>query len=40
METLEIEQKARSEVDQEVLALRGRVLGLEESNGRLLEKVT
>ena len=35
-----MEQKARSEVDQEVLVLQGQVLGLEESNARLLEKVT
>ena len=40
LETLEMEQKARSEVDQEVLALRGQVLGAEESNTWLLEKVT
>ena len=35
-----MEQKARSETDQEVLVLRGQVLGVEESNARLLEKVT
>ena len=40
METLETERKARSEVDREVLVLRGQVLGAEESNARLLEKVT
>ena len=40
MVALETEQKARLEVDQEVLTLRGRVLGTEESNARLLEKVT
>ena len=40
LEALEMEQKAQSEVDQEVLVLQGRVLGLEESNAQLLEKVT
>ena len=40
METLETEQKAQSEVDQEVLTVRGQVFGVEESNARLLEKVT
>ena len=40
LEALESEQKARSEVDQEVLALRGRVLGTEEANTRLREQVT
>ena len=35
-----MEGKAQSEVDQEVLVLRGQVLGAEESNARLLEKVT
>ena len=29
---LEMERKARSEADQEVLALRGRVMGMEEAN--------
>ena len=37
---LELERKARSEVDQEVLALWGRVLGMEEANARLHEQVT
>ena len=37
---LESEQKARSVVDQEVLALRGRVLGTGELNSRLREQVT
>ena len=32
---LESECKARSETDQEVLALRGRVIGTEEANARL-----
>ena len=40
LEALESERKARSKVDQEVLALRGQVLGMEESNARLCEKVT
>jgi len=34
LEALEMEQKARSETDQEVLVLRGQVLGVEESNAR------
>jgi len=38
--TLASEQKARSKVDQEVLALRGWVLGTEEANTRLHEQVT
>ena len=33
------EQKARSEADPEVLALRGRVMGTEEANARLREQV-
>ena len=37
---LESEQKARSEADQEVLTLRGRVMGTEEVNARLREQVT
>ena len=32
LEALELEWKVRSDVDQEVLALRGRALGLEESS--------
>ena len=40
LETLETERKARSEADREVLVLRGQVLRVEESNARLLEKVT
>ena len=47
LETLEVEQstlaserKARSEADQEVLALRGRVMGTGEANARLCEQVT
>ena len=37
---LESERKARSEADQEVLALRGWVMGTEEVKGRLREQVT
>ena len=33
-------RKAQSAVDQEVLALQGQVLGMEESNARLHEQVT
>ena len=40
LEALERERWAWSEADQEVLTLRGQVLGAEESNARLLEKVT
>ena len=40
LEALEAEQKARSDAEQEVVALRGRMLGAEESNTRLLERVT
>ena len=40
LDALEMEQKAQSEVDREVLALWGQVLGAKESNARLLEKVT
>ena len=36
---LESERKARSEADQEVLALRGRVMGTEEVSARLSEQV-
>ena len=35
-----MERKAQSEAEQEVVTLRGWVLGVEESNARLLEKVT
>ena len=38
-EALETERKAWLEADREVLALRGQVLGVEESNARLLEKL-
>ena len=37
--TPESEQKARSEADQEVLVLRGWVMGTEEASARLREKV-
>ena len=40
LEALETERKAWSKVEQEVVTLRGQVLGAEESNARLLEKVT
>ena len=34
---LEAERKARSEADQEVLALRGQVMGTEDASARLRE---
>ena len=37
---LESQRKARSEADQEVLALRGRVMGTEEANAWLRKQVT
>ena len=37
LEALEMERKARSEADQEVLALWGWALGLEETNAQLRE---
>jgi len=40
LDALEMKQKVQSEVDREVLALRGQVLGVEESNARLLKRVT
>ena len=40
LEALEVERKARSDAEQELVALRGQVLGAEESNARLLERVT
>ena len=36
---LESERKARSEGDQEVLVLWGRVMGMQEANARLCEQV-
>ena len=40
LEVLEAEQKAWSDAEQEVIVLRGQMLGAEESNTRLLERVT
>jgi len=40
LEALEEERKAQSDAEQEVVALRGQMLGVEESNARLLERVT
>ena len=40
LEALKAERKARSDAEQEVVMLRGQVLGAEESNARLLKKVT
>jgi len=40
LEALEVERKARSDAEQEVVSLQGQVLGAEESNARLHEKVT
>jgi len=40
LEALEMERKARSEAEQEVVTLWGQLLGVEELNARLLEKVT
>ena len=40
LEALETERKAQSEAEPEVVTLQGKVLGAEESNARLLEKVT
>ena len=40
LEALESEWKARSEVNQEVLTLRGWVLGTKELNAQLREQVT
>ena len=40
LEALEAEQKARSNTEWEVVALRGQMLRAEESNTRLLERVT
>ena len=36
---LQVERKARSEADQEVLTLRGRVMGTEDASARLREQV-
>jgi len=40
LEALEVEWRARSDAKQEVVALHGQMLGAEESNARLVEKVT
>lgn len=40
LEALEVEQKARSDTEQEVVALWGQVLEAKESNALLLKKVT
>ena len=40
LEALEAERKTRSDAEQEVVALHGQMLGAEESNTRLLERVT
>ena len=40
LEALEVEQKARSNAEQEVVVLWGQMLGVEESNALLLERVT
>ena len=40
LEALEAEREARSDAEQEVVALRGQMLGAEESNAQLLERVT
>ena len=40
MEALEAERKAQSDAEQKVIALRGQMLGAEESNARLLKRVT
>ena len=40
MEALEAERKAQSDTEQEVVALWGKMLGIEESNARLLKRVT
>jgi len=40
LEALEVEWKAQSDTEQEVVALWGQMLRVEESNTRLLERVT
>ena len=40
LEALEVERKARSDTEREVVALRGQMLRAEESNTLLLERVT
>ena len=40
LEAIEAERKAKSDAEQEVVALQGQMLRAEESNTRLLERVT
>ena len=40
LEALEVERKARPDAERDVVTLRGQMLGAEESNIRLLERVT
>ena len=40
LEALEVEWKSRSDTEQEVVGLWGQMLRVEESNARLLERVT
>ena len=40
LEALEAERKARSDAEWEVIVLRGQMLRVEESNARLLERMT
>ena len=40
LEALEAERKAQSDAEREVIALQGQMLGAEESNTLLLERVT
>ena len=40
LEALEAERKARSDAEREVIVLRGQMLGVEESNTWILERVT
>ena len=40
LEALEVERKVWSNAEQEVVALRGQMLGAEQSNAQLLERVT
>jgi len=40
LEALEVERKAWSDAEQEVVALWGQMLGTEESKARLLKRVT
>ena len=40
LEALKVERKAWSDAEQEVVVIRGQMLGAKESNARLLERVT